>query len=1000
MSKSPIPGPLTKYLHDQITSLSPEWYQIKQLILTSTNVAAVLEYDVYKSKLDMFRRKVQQQNTLATSEAILWGLKYEPVARQLCAQRHGIEIYETGLKRHPKYPFLGATPDGVSYNDHISSSSSSSFVSALASTSSSGANQPQIILHEFKCLKSRQITRKIPLEYWVQMQVAMEVWDIEGCMYSENIFQEYADEPAFNRDTRTPANHKGVLPIGTNIYVGTSPDLSKGQTRSSNNSGIVKSTDPYYWFLQEHWDFLVRRDRKWMAEVMPKILEFWRNVRQEQDTLGLKSPSFPVEYSTNINSGSKIIDGPVTRSNARKRKILDADTTNAVDESKVKNKTESTDTTDTSNKSKSSDNSQAQDSSDKSSRPRSRFKRARRSTQLATQPQTTSSYHYLNLDWSQCIRANQLYAYLKNDPVVDWLDIYGHANHYHKDPISPFQMPSFIFHQSNQFKTSLIEYLKTQLDALKLSYYDVFEYPELNNISDPLFVSYNYHSSYFLNRTKEAIQRRVPIIFNGLLLHPNARIFGRADLIIKEDLLSRLFPTRALDQELPKTSDLYVAVSIKFASLNLTVNGDTLLNTENQKFYQLQSLILSQTLSAIQSKPVQNAYLISRRIKCKRQNIDSDQADHNLFQIKITDHHLEETLQSGVQWLQELKLHGHDWHPELINQDTEDQTNIPDEYVDNLRPNLKNRYDSQWHQAKKQIAQTQQELTTIMNLGYRYRQKLITEHDITQWTQLTLPLLQEIRLPQADLVWEIINTNLQQIPINLTHFDPESLMPRQPIEFFIDFETVNDLYDDFSQVPLAGGQDMIYLIGCLVLDHRNPDPQYHCFLVDDLSQTSEEKLLREFFNFLKLTLRASKIPAVLYHWTQAETLHLEKALGRYDSIQRPPLELVDLYKIFRENQITLTGAFSYGLKPVAKAFHRHGLIQTIWKDGLDGAQASVGAWRAMDECKQSGISKLSETRTIQTLIDYNYNDCRVLYEMTEYLRQFSDSESESLPEIA
>ena len=34
------------------------------------------------------------------------------------------------------------------------------------------------------------------------------------------------------------------------------------------------------------------------------------------------------------------------------------------------------------------------------------------------------------------------------------------------------------------------------------------------------------------------------------------------------------------------------------------------------------------------------------------------------------------------------------------------------------------------------------------------------------------------------------------------------------VEFYVDFETVNDLADDFSRIPERGGQPLIFMIGC------------------------------------------------------------------------------------------------------------------------------------------------------------------------------------------
>jgi hypothetical protein len=49
---------------------------------------------------------------------------------------------------------------------------------------------------------------------------------------------------------------------------------------------------------------------------------------------------------------------------------------------------------------------------------------------------------------------------------------------------------------------------------------------------------------------------------------------------------------------------------------------------------------------------------------------------------------------------------------------------------------------------------------------------------------------------------------------------------REPVaaEFYVDFETVSDLNDDFTAFPEAGGQPLIFMIGCAQM---SADSQWH-----------------------------------------------------------------------------------------------------------------------------------------------------------------------------
>ena len=42
-----------------------------------------------------------------------------------------------------------------------------------------------------------------------------------------------------------------------------------------------------------------------------------------------------------------------------------------------------------------------------------------------------------------------------------------------------------------------------------------------------------------------------------------------------------------------------------------------------------------------------------------------------------------------------------------------------------------------------------------------------------------------------------------------------------PLEFYVDFETVSNMADDFSRLPRVGGQPLIFQIGCGRWDDDN-----------------------------------------------------------------------------------------------------------------------------------------------------------------------------------
>lgn len=94
-----------------------------------------------------------------SNEYTEWGCKYEDVAVLLYEQLYNTTVHEFGLITHSEYEWLAASPDGVS---------------------SEG------IALEIKCPKSRKIVHgSIPIHYWCQVQIQLEVTDLDVCDFIE-----------------------------------------------------------------------------------------------------------------------------------------------------------------------------------------------------------------------------------------------------------------------------------------------------------------------------------------------------------------------------------------------------------------------------------------------------------------------------------------------------------------------------------------------------------------------------------------------------------------------------------------------------------------------------------------------------------------------------------------------------------------------------------------------------------------------------------------------
>lgn len=211
------------------------------------------------------------------------------------------------------------------------------------------------------------------------------------------------------------------------------------------------------------------------------------------------------------------------------------------------------------------------------------------------------------------------------------------------------------------------------------------------------------------------------------------------------------------------------------------------------------------------------------------------------------------------------------------------------------------------------------------------------------------------------------------------------------LEFYVDFETVTDLNDDFSTIPERGGQSLIFMIGCGHMEQG--EWKFTVFTCDRLTQACERTIVEtwiEHMEAVRARLAPEETPKVI-HWSHAEQSFLDTAFNSARTRQNatwPSINWYDfLVKVMREEPVVVRNSLAFGLKHVAKAMYRNGLIETSWGDGPgDGLAAMVGAWRSDDEARRQDIS-MRELPLMQAIEAYNEVDCKVMQEVIGYLRE-------------
>jgi len=163
-------------MNNDIIQKSKQWYNIRRKMITASDVAAILGYNPYKSKLNVLEKKINNINN--SNSAMDHGNKFEPLAIKEYEKIKNTKIIDIGLIIHPQYKWLGASPDGFDKKNNI--------------------------LLEIKCVYTRSV-KTIPYWYYIQTQIQMETCNKEYCDFFQckfNKITEKLEEYSLNRIKR------------------------------------------------------------------------------------------------------------------------------------------------------------------------------------------------------------------------------------------------------------------------------------------------------------------------------------------------------------------------------------------------------------------------------------------------------------------------------------------------------------------------------------------------------------------------------------------------------------------------------------------------------------------------------------------------------------------------------------------------------------------------------------------------------------------------------
>lgn len=273
----------------QIPQRTPEWYAQGKQVLTASEFASLFKTPRAFGQLVMSKVALEAgappapTNRLACLTCEMgpfdWGIRFEPVVKQVLEKEGGLKIVETGRLVHPSHPGLAASPDGIILS----------------------AKDPRRVgrLIEIKCPISRKVGEGIPFEYWCQMQIQMEVTGIEECEYVEMKIQSPQKGNAdVAHGTFEPQGHVWLLQNSRTVEMRYAYTEEERDRLLLDASGEWELLETIPWRIEASMHRVVVRDRAWFQSTRAIQETFWADVEKA------RAGAYTVAPSSRVSGGA------------------------------------------------------------------------------------------------------------------------------------------------------------------------------------------------------------------------------------------------------------------------------------------------------------------------------------------------------------------------------------------------------------------------------------------------------------------------------------------------------------------------------------------------------------------------------------------------------------------------------------------------------------------------------------------------------------------------
>ena len=270
----------------QLEQRTPEWYQQMSTILSASELGNLFSSPRQRAKLVLSKTlpPVPRFQPLAvTSErmsAFDWGIRFEPVVKQIYEHRYGVTLKELGRLHHPTDPRCTASPDGLVYH--------------CPKQERTGR------LVEIKCPVTREIDGSVPKDYYAQMQMQLHVTGRPVCDYIEAAFSSTYHIMV---PKEGPGWYDGIIAVIRRAEMKNGQEFDYVYSPVNPEAGwrpVLKEDEELIeltpWRLHQWSEQMIHRNEEWWKGLQPVLEGFWSDVEKA------KQGAFTVPDSTRVKT--------------------------------------------------------------------------------------------------------------------------------------------------------------------------------------------------------------------------------------------------------------------------------------------------------------------------------------------------------------------------------------------------------------------------------------------------------------------------------------------------------------------------------------------------------------------------------------------------------------------------------------------------------------------------------------------------------------------------